>query len=200
MNFFSKNTKMRYLSFLDYNVDMARKDKKCDLSALNGLSIYHDSKRTVYSPFFSKKGYILTENNVEEYISYIQGYLIAMMIFLVVQIFYKRIWLSVSLTVVFLASSVFMFYKNFISKSAIIEDYKKPKREGFVERQARSLETKNIWTIILCSPLLAAMIMLNSYLNHNEGALFYLMAAISLVALFYGILHIYVLIYKKKHM
>ena len=190
---------MRFLIIKDYNDVMARKDKKYDLNALYGMSIYHDSKRTVYSPFFSKKGYILTENNVEHYISYIQGYLIAMMIFIVVQIFYKRIWLSLSLTLVFLVSSIYMFYKSFISKAAIIEDYKKPRREGFVARQARSLETKNIWTIILCSPLLSAMIMLNSYLNHNEGASFYLMVVIALIALFYGILHIYVLIYKKKH-
>ena len=190
---------MRFLIIKDYNDIMARRDKKYDLNALYGMSIYHDSKRTVYSPFFSKKGYILTESNVEHYISYIQGYLIVMMIFLFVQILYKKIWLSISLASVFLASSIYMFYKNFISKAAIIEEYKKPERERFVARQARSLETKNIWTIILCSPLLSAMIMLNSYLNRNEDASFYLMVVISLIALFYGILHIYVLIYKKKH-
>ncbi|MBQ5555764.1 MAG: hypothetical protein IIT44_08315, partial [Erysipelotrichaceae bacterium] len=77
-------------------------------------------------------------------------------------------------------------------------DYKKPKRDSFAIRQASSLSQKEIWTIIIASPLLAAAIMYNAHLNHYEGVMYYFMLFISIVALAYGILHIYILIIKKN--
>ena len=73
-----------------YNEFMSSKKKKISPSDLNGISIYHEEKRTVYSPFFSKKAYIINENNVNQYVSYIQGYLIALIIFVVSYIIYRK--------------------------------------------------------------------------------------------------------------
>ncbi len=98
----------------------------------------------------------------------------------------------------FMASTIFIFYRNFLSKANTIDDYKKPKRDSFAIRQASSLSQKEIWTIIIASPLLAAAIMYNARLNHYEGAMYYFMLFISIVALAYGILHIYILIIKKN--
>ncbi len=169
-------------------------------SQLNGISVYHEQKRTVYSPFFSSRGYIISETNVKEYVSYIQSYLIAIVIFLVSFIFYRNFMISFLLCFVFMISTIYIFYRNFLSKANIIEDYKKPKKDSFIQRQANSMDEKNIWTIIICSPLLALSILVHSYLNHYEGFMFYTMVFISAVSLIYGILHVAVLLYKKKNL
>ena len=52
---------------LYYNFFMANNKKNIKPFELNGISIYHEQKRTVYSPFFSSRGYIINENNIREY-------------------------------------------------------------------------------------------------------------------------------------
>ena len=178
---------------------MAKNKRISDPKDLNGLSIYHDEKRTVYSPFFTKKGYIITEKNINEYVSYIQGYLMALLVFAVAYIFTQNMLLSLLLAAMFIISTIAVFYMNFIRKANVIENYTKKERDNFIVRQAKGLDRKNIITIIICSPLLAIMFMVNSYINGFTGVSFYFSVLIALVALAYGILHIYVLIYKNKN-
>ena len=185
---------------LYYNFCMANKKKYVSPSQLNGISVYHEQKRTVYSPFFSSRGYIINENNIKEYVSYVQSYLIAIIIFLVSYIFYRKFWISLLLSLAFMASTIFIFYRNFLSKANVIEDYRKPEKGSFVQRQASSLREKDIWTIIVCSPLLSLSILIHSYLNRYEGFMSYMMIFIAVVSLIYGILHIAVLIHKKKNL
>ncbi len=178
---------------------MANKKKDYDPNQLYGMSVYHDGKHTVYSPFFSKKAFLIDKSNVRDYVNYIQGYLIAIMVFSVAYIIRKELLLPVLLSLFFLISNIVTFYMTFIKKAGIIENYKKPERDSFAVRQAKSLESKNIWTIIICCPLLAAVTMLYSYLNQYEGFMFYMMLFISVFVLLYGFLNVYILIYKKKY-
>ena len=183
---------------LYYNFCMANKKKNIKPSDLNGISVYHEQKRTVYSPFFSSRGYIINENNIGEYVSYVQSYLIAIIIFLGSYIIYRKFWISIFLSLAFMASTIFIFYRNFLSKANVIDDYRKPARDSFIQRQADSMDEKNIRTIIICSPLLAVCILIHSYLNQYEGAMFYMMDFIAAVSLAYGVLHVFVLLRKKK--
>ncbi|MBQ3296004.1 MAG: hypothetical protein IJH00_05965 [Erysipelotrichaceae bacterium] len=178
---------------------MAKKKREYDPKELNGMSIYHDEKRTVYAPFFTKKAYIITEKNVNDYIVYIQGYLIALLVFSLSYIITKNFLLSLALGLLFIASTIAVFYFSFIRKAAVIENYNKKEKDTFIVRQAKFLERKNIITIIICAPLLAFMIMLNSYINNFNGAMFYFSVFIAAVAVLYGLLHVYALIYKNKH-
>ncbi len=173
--------------------------KERDPSSLNGLSIYHDGKHTVYAPFYSRRAYILTKENAGAYVSYIQGYLVTLLVFVAAYIIYRKIWMPVILASLFLISTFVSFYLNFLRKANVIEDYRKPHRDSFVTRQAASLEEKNILTIIISSPLLAAALMFHSYLNHYEGAMFYIILAVAVVAALYGLLHVYILIYKRNN-
>ena len=182
-----------------YNIFMAKNKRLNDPSELNGLSIYHDEKRTVYSPFFTKKAYIITEKNISEYISYIQGYLMALLVFAVAYIFTGNLILSVVFGLLFMISTIVVFYIRFIKKAGVIDDYTKKERDNFIVRQAKGLDRKNIITIIICSPLLAIMLMLNSYINGFTGVTLYFSGFVALVALLYGILHIYILIYKNNN-
>ena len=179
---------------------MAKKNRTTiDPKELNGISIYPEEKRTVYSPFFSKKGYILTSDNVRQYQSYIQGYLGALVVFVLAYLIYKNLTVSLILALLFMISTAVTFYFNFIKKANFIDNYNKPHRDSFAVRQASYLSTKQIWTIIICCPLLALAIMLNSYLNHYTGFMFYMMVIISIVSVLYELLHIYILKLKKDN-
>ena len=166
---------------------------------LSGKSIYHDGKRTIYSPFYASKGYIITDKNLDEYLNYVQGSLISLIVFFIALLIMKKPLVPIILAVLFFCMTRLMFYRNFLRKAAVIENYHKPKKEGFVARQAASLDYKNIWTIIVTAPLLAFFIMLNTYINHFEGTVYWIMTVCAFAALFYAILHIMVLFYKKKH-
>jgi hypothetical protein len=175
---------------------MANKKEKYDVQSIQGISIYHEDKRTVYSPFFQQKGYILSENNVHAYVSYIQGYLVALVVFVVAFIIYRRFLIPFILALLFMISTIVSFYLNFIRKANVIENYKKPERDSFISRQAK-LDRKNLLTIAISSPLLSIALMLHAYLNQFAGEMFYMMLLIAIVALLYGLLHIYILYYKK---
>ena len=177
---------------------MANTTNKQDLSELNGISIYQEGKRTVYSPFFSKKGYLITENNVKNYSSYIQGYIISILIFLIAFIIRKDILIPLSLALVFLLASILSFYQNFIKRTGVIENYKKPQRDSYIVRKAKSNTKKDLYTIIICCVVLAAATFMNLSLNQYHGILLYLMSALAIAVILYGLLHIYILFYKKK--
>ena len=169
-----------------------------DPSRLSGISIYHDEKRSVYSPFFTRKAYVLNKENADQYVSYVQGYLIALLIFAVVYILYRKFFQALLMAVLFLCVNIAYFYLRFIRKAPVITDYHKKSRESFLARQARSLELRNIWTIIICCFLLSVVIIFNGYLNHFEGSSRILNGILAFISLFYGMLHIFVLIEKKK--
>ena len=178
---------------------MAKTKLNNDPRQLNGMSIYHDDKRTVYSPFFSKKGYIITENNIKGYTSYIQGYMMTILVFCISYMFTKNLLVPLLLAAIFLGSTIGTFYFSFIKKAGVLENYKKPERDSFVVRQANTLDSSNIITMIVCCPLLAGCLMFLSYLNHYEGFNFWMMTFIAVLVLLYGVLNIYILIYKKNH-
>ncbi len=182
---------------------MAKKNKqkkKVLPSQLSGLSVYQDGKRTVYAPFFTSKGYIINEDNGQHYVSYIQSYLITLLIFSVSYIITKNLLVSAGLAVFFMIGNVINFYMTFLKKAPVIDPYKKPAKDNFAVRQAKSLEVKNIVTIIVCCPILAAVLLLNGYVNKFEGFAAYLNWFTAGCALFYGLLHVYILIYKKKNL
>ncbi len=177
---------------------MAKKKKKYELQSLNGISIYHDDKRTVYSPFFQRKGFILSENNVHAYITYIQGYLVAPVAFFAAYIIWRNVWISLLAALVVILVTIVNFYLNFIRTASVIEDFERPVSDTFITRQA-SLEKKRLWEIILCCPILAGLIMLYSYLNGFEGGIYYIMLATAIASILYGLLHLYILFYKTKN-
>ena len=177
---------------------MADKKKKYTPQSIQGISIYHDDRRTIYSPSFQKKGYIVTENNVHAYITYIQGYLVAPVAFIGAYIIWRKLWVAFLAALVVILVTIINFYFNFIRKASVIDDYKRPANDSFITRQA-TLEKRRLWEIIICCPILAGLIMLYSYLSSFEGATYYIMLATAIAAILYGIMHVYILIYKNKN-
>ena len=178
---------------------MAKKNRTYDLNKLGGLSIYHDDKRTVYSPFFTDKAYIITEKNVDDYIGYTQGYLLGLVIFTLAFFITRNVWISIGLGLVFIISTTAVFYFSFIKKAGVIEHYNKKEKDSFIIRQAKTLDERNLKTIIIACPLLSLMVMVNAWINHFNGTMLYLSIIIALVVLIYCGIHIYALNYKRKN-
>ena len=178
---------------------MAKVKKTYNSQEFRGMSIYQEERRTVYSPFFSKHGYIITKNNSKSYSQYVQGYLISLFIFASIYIIFKNFWIALGLGIAFFIGTLISFYLNFIKKATLIADYKKPIRDNFFVRQAKSLPKSNIITIIIACFLLSFMIIFNGYLNNFTGSYFILNTALAIVSLIYGFINIYILIYKIKN-
>ena len=70
---------------------MAKEKRKVLAKDLHGMSIYHEEKRTVYAPFYTSNGYVLTDDNCKEYRYYVTNYLFAFLIFSSVSVF--KYWL-----------------------------------------------------------------------------------------------------------
>ena len=177
---------------------MAKEKRKILAKDLHGMSIYHEEKRTVYAPFFTKNGYVLTDDNCKEYRSYVTNYLFALLIFSVVYIVTKNLLPSLLLGLAFLIGAIIAFYLRFIKKTAVIPNYKRPLKDNFFYRQAKNLDNKRIWTIIICCVLLAFFIILNGKISNFEGAYLYLNIFFAIVAIVYGIMNVYILLLKKK--
>lgn len=178
---------------------MAKKKRELLPEDLSGMSIYHDDKRTVYSPFFLNKAYVLTKENCRRYYDYIKGYLMSLLIFGLAYIITKNILISLLLGLAFMAGTIYVFYAKFIKKAAVIPDYRKPAKDSFFIRQAKNLDLPRIWTIIICCFLLSIVIIFNGYLNGFTGAYRILNLILAIVPIVYAIMHIWILIYKKRN-
>ena len=177
---------------------MAKQKRNLQAKDLQGMSIYHEEKRTVYAPFFTRSGYVLSDDNCKEYKNYVTNYLFAFLIFSVTYIITKNIVPSLLLGVLFLIGAIIAFYLRFIKKAATIPNYKRPLKDNFFVRQAKNLDNKRIWTIIVCCVLLAFFIVLNGYINHFEGSYMTLTYFFAAVAIIYGLMHVYILMLKKN--
>lgn len=177
---------------------MAKEKRKVLAKDLHGMSIYHEEKRTVYAPFYTSNGYVLTDDNCKEYRNYVTNYLFAFLIFSIVYIVTKNLVPSLLLGLLFLIGAIITFYMRFIKKAAVIPNYKRPLKDNFFVKQAKNLDNKRIWTIIVCSVLLAFFIVLNGKISKFEGSYMYLTYFFAGVAIIYGIMHLYILALKKK--
>ena len=174
--------------------------KKPDVTKLNGISIYHDDKgKVIYSPWFSKTGYVLHDENVSEFQNYGQSYLIAIIVFLVIYYFTHILSYALLLAIAYLGVSIFMFYKRCLKKVPKIYNFPKPHRDNYIIRQAKNMETRKIIVVILASIIMAVYIILNALYQGYKGNTLLLNYAFATLATLFGILYIFILIIKKKN-
>ena len=174
------------------------KSKKYDPSNIRGLSIYHDDKRTVYAPFYSKKGYIMTEANTRHYVTYMAGYIAAVVALEVAVIFSKNTALSIGICLLVLIINFVSFYFNFLRKAAVIEDYPKQKKDNFITRQAKELEYDRIYTLIICCILLVVILYFYALWQKLDGIYLYIVVFMIAASAIYLFINIAILIHKRK--
>ena len=183
--------------FLFYN-NLMEKNKKYDPSEIRGISIYHDGKRTVYAPFYSKKGYIMTESNTKHYINYMIGYIAAVVALEFAVIFTKNTPLSIGIALLVLIINFVSFYFNFLRKAAVIENYPRNKKDNFIIRQAKELEYDRIYTLIVCCILLIVIFYFYALWQKLEGIYLYIVVFIAVASVIYLIINIAILICKRN--
>ena len=181
-----------------YNILMENKNKY-DPKTIRGISIYHEDKRTLYAPFYSKKAYILTQGNVRHYVSYMVGYIAAMVAFEVVCIFSKSIPLSIGAAILVLIANFLFFYFNFLKKAAVIENYDKVKKEeSFIVRQAKELDYDHIYTLIICCILLVVIFYFYALWQKLDGIYLYVILTCGIASAIYLVINIMILFTKRK--
>lgn len=181
-----------------YNYFMAKK-ANYDPSSLRGVFIHQEDKRTIYAPFYSKKGFIITANNIRHYINYMVGYLASLVVFEFVSIFTKSIAISLLAALSVLVINFLSFYFNFLKKASVIENFSREKKEGFIQRQARQLDYERIYTLIICCILLVAIFAFYVWWQDLEGIYLYIVMISMVASAIYGILNVVILIYKKRN-
>ena len=176
---------------------MAQK-KKYDPSSIRGISIFKDDKRTIYAPFYSRKGYILTENNTGHYVNYVVGYIAAMVAFEFAAIFFKDTLIACLVGLAVLILNFVFFYFNFLRKAAVIEDFGRKPKENFILRQAKTLEYDRIYTLIICCILLVVIFVFYALWQDLEGIYLYIVLLSIAASAIYGFVNLAILIYKRK--
>ena len=172
---------------------MAKKEKKqIRPSELRGGSIYQDGKRTVYSPFYTKNGYVIATKDVQAYTTFVQSFSLSPFLFLLSYLITRNILICVIL------SPLFFFYTAFLNTATQIQNFKKPKKENFFKTQAETLDTSRIRTIILCSILLSVCFVIFGIMRTYFIEMRYLAYICAVLSLIYGFLYIYILILHKK--
>ena len=173
---------------------------KANVKELDGISIYHDAKqRVIYSPFFSKIGYVLHDENVYDYQNYIQSYLVSILVFMAM--FYLTNFVSYSflLAFVYIVVSNIVFYVRCLKKAPKLEQFNKPKKEKYIIKQAKQITTRKLIVIIISCFLLPLFILLNCNLQQYTGKTLIINIIFSILTILYGVLNIIILCVKKKN-
>ena len=174
--------------------------KKPDVQKLKGISIYKDAKgHVIYSPWFTKDGYILHDENVSEFQNYGTSYLIAIIVLLVIFYFTKSLGYAFILSLGYLAVSIFMFYTRCIKKVPKIENFNKPKKDNYIIRQAKSITSKRIIVVILACIFMSVYIIFNSLYFKYTGTELLVSYIFAIASLLFGLLYVVILIVKKKN-
>ena len=176
---------------------MAKKNKY-DPSTIRGISIYHDDKRTLYAPFYSKKAYIMTPANTRHYVNYIVGYITSMVAFEFALILSKNTVISLIAAAAVLVVNFLFFYFNFLKKAAVIDDYTRQKKEGFIIRQAKELEYDRIYTLIVCCILLVVIFAFYAKWQDLEGIYLYIVILSIIISALYGFVNLAILRCKRN--
>ena len=179
---------------------MAKKKKKnTGADFVNGLSVFHDEKRTVYCPFFSKTGYIMTDENCGEYARFSGSFVISLLIFTILYLFTKNFLPSLIVAILYVVVASLVFYFRFIKKAPTIENYKKPVSDNYFVRQAKQLTYKRLWTIILGCIALFICLYIYGLWQGLEDASYIANLLCASCALIYSGINVYILILKKKN-
>ena len=106
---------------------------------IEGLFIYHDDKgRSVFSNPFMKNGYVIKRSDFRQYTVYSTKSLIALAIGTLPYLFVKNWYICIVVGLVAYAVLTAMFHFKYLPSCTKIENFVKPKREGFIERNVRS--------------------------------------------------------------
>lgn len=185
-----------------YNIFMANENTKViNTNTITGISIIRKDGKVIYSPFFSNKGYILTPNNARKYTNYINGYIAAMVIFLIAYFISDNFLLSLLIFLLVIGINIAWFYTGFIKKASTIEfkDTVKEKKDNLIVRQARDLEYPRIRELIICCILLVLIFAGYYFWKKPEGIYFYIVLIAGILSAIYLMVNIAIWFYKKKH-
>lgn len=170
-------------------------------SSISGMFIYRQNSQTMYAPPFSKKGYIITDNDVDSFVFFSSRFITAVSIGIIIAIISQKAWLSICLAVLYYIIMTCLFYFVFLRKLTSIEAFPVKKRPSFISDIITKNSVKTL--IIYLFLLLAAGIYFAVNLSQKtiiDSSSYLSYALIIILSLFAGII-VYALIRKinDKH-
>lgn len=132
-------------------------------SDIEGLFIYHDKRnRTVYCGPFSKAGYVISNQLVGKYTFYSSKFVVALSVGLIAAYLFE--WqgiIGLIAGVIAYVAMAFLFYLRFLPQCARIENFVKPAKENYIERNGKAERLLSNATTALLAIALPIVIIIN---------------------------------------
>ena len=173
-----------------------RNNNDIKIANLNGLMLYHDKKNSVYYDIFTRNGYILTNAEARKYLLYSARYTFAIMAGCIIFYITNDLKLSALLTLIATVIMELLFRFTFIYKLPVIENYKRPRKPGYIQQTAENDSYFKIILLIVCGILFALMIATNAKLSDYDLLTTILSYVVTYGSLFIAVLNIVALIKK----
>ena len=122
-------------------------------SELTGLSIYQLENRTVYSSLFmKKKGYLINDNNANEYYSYSLRLFESVFAFItVILITGDNYLLAIGAGLIIYTVITALFHAKFLKKLPVLNNFEKPKKDNYIISTAKEIGYGRLFLVIgLC--------------------------------------------------
>lgn len=170
------------------------------LSDLNDRFLYQYGKNYVYCGPFSKKAYILTNENAKAYSFFSTRYMIVLSIVVLLFILNVKPIISIIAGVISFIVFELAFRLKFLKDLPVVENFEKPKRLSTIENLTENFSTTRIAILIFCGVGLAILIPINAlYLQHYEGLILTANIAVAIGVGVYSLMAIIALIKKLKN-
>lgn len=177
---------------------MARTNQR-RISDINDMFIYQSGKNYVYCGPFSKKGYIVTNDNARAYTLFASRYILAITVLLFLALTTKNVLLSIGAGILTFVFFEVLFRVKFLANLPVIDNFVKPQRASIVESMAESFSVPRIIALICFGVGLVVLVPINAKLQNYEGMLLYVNYAVAIGVGIYTLMGITALIKKLKN-
>ena len=155
---------------------------------LSGHNIYRDDRnRYVLYDTFSKAGYVVNQNHVNQVKLYSNRYLVAILIAVLIVLFDVNYLICIGVGVVVAAFLEFK-YRQFLNSLAKLPDFKKPDQSKSLANADMENKDKGKCLLLFGLYLLFAILLVyNGYISHHPSYLLVLEVIVSVVSLVFAI-------------
>lgn len=161
-------------------------------TALAGRNIYTDKKdRTIFYHFFSKKGYIIPEEDTAKFYVYKNRFAVIIISMVIFSDYFSNWFILLPCGIALWLVMELYFYYSFFNKLRVSSSQATLQKKSLLHTIIQSKQKgKTILKTILFFAL-SVLIVINSYLQDASITTYIITAIISLGSAYYGFMHLY---------
>lgn len=170
------------------------------ISDINDRFLYPYGKNYVYCGPFSKKAYILTNDNAKSYLLFSARYMIALSVTVLLFVVTSKALISLIAGIATFVVFELVFRLKFLTDLPTVENFVKPERANIIDSLVEKYTVWKMAVLIFCGIGLAVLIPINAYyLQKYEGIILTANFAVAIGVGIYSIIAIIALIKKLKN-